>query len=44
VDIFDANARSWYTAKLSAARSDIAATSLPSQGLAFFGGGNNSSL
>jgi serine/threonine protein kinase len=43
VDIFDANAGTWRTAQLSVARSDLTATSLPSQGLALFAGGRNNS-
>jgi hypothetical protein len=39
VDIFDANAGTWHTAQLSLARSLLGATSLPSQGLALFAGG-----
>ncbi len=39
VDIFDASAGTWHTAQLSVARSDLSATSLPSQGLALFAGG-----
>ncbi len=39
VDIFDATAGTWSTAALSAARAFLAATSLPSAGLAFFAGG-----
>jgi hypothetical protein len=44
VDIFDANAGTWYTAQLSVARSSISATSLPSQGLAVFAGGEGALL
>ena len=39
VDIFDATAGTWSTAALSVARYYLAATSLPSQGLAIFAGG-----
>ena len=39
VDIFDGKAGSWSTAKLSVARWDLSATSLPFQGLALFAGG-----
>jgi hypothetical protein len=39
VDIFDATAGTWSTAALSVARTELAATSLPSAGLAFFAGG-----
>ena len=39
VDIFDATAGTWSTAALSVARTDLAATSLPNAGLAFFAGG-----
>ncbi len=38
-DIFDGNVGQWRTAKLSVARWDLSATSLPSQGLALFAGG-----
>ncbi len=41
VDIFDASSGRWSTAALSAALVNIAATSLPSQGLALFAGGVN---
>jgi hypothetical protein len=34
----------WHTAQLSVARGDLAATSLPSQGLALFAGGFTSAL
>jgi hypothetical protein len=44
VDIFDGNTRMWSTARLSVARCFLAATSLPSQGLALFAGGFNSEL
>ncbi len=39
VDIFDATSGRWTTAALSVARSGLAATSLPNQGLAIFAGG-----
>ncbi len=39
MDIFDGNSGNWSTAVLSVARSILAATSLPNQGLAIFGGG-----
>ena len=39
VDIFDARSGRWTTAALSVARDQIAATSLPEQGLAIFAGG-----
>ncbi len=39
VDIFDVSSGRWSTAALSAGRGNIAATSLPSQGLALFAGG-----
>ncbi len=38
VDIFNATAGTWSTAALSTARGYLAATSLPSAGLAFFAG------
>ncbi len=44
VDIFDGNAGTWHTAKLSIPRSDLSATSLPSQGLALFAGGSGALL
>ncbi len=44
VDIFDGKAGSWSTAKLSVGRSDLSATSLPSQGLALFAGGSGALL
>jgi hypothetical protein len=44
VDIFDANAGTWSTAKLSVARAGLGATSLPSQGLALFAGGGGALL
>ena len=39
VDIFDATSGRWTTAALSVARYQLAATSLPNQGLAIFAGG-----
>ena len=39
VDIFDVTSGRWTTAALSSARSVLAATSLPDQGLAIFAGG-----
>ena len=39
VDIFDVTSGRWTTAVLSVARADLAATSLPKQGLAIFAGG-----
>jgi hypothetical protein len=44
VDIFNASSGLWSTAVLSVARAMIAATSLPSQGLAIFAGGLISGL
>ncbi len=44
VDIFDATAGTWSTAALSVARFALAATSLPSAGLAFFAGGGGTCL
>jgi hypothetical protein len=44
VDIFDATAGTWSTAALSVARVGLAATSLPSAGLAFFAGGSGTCL
>jgi hypothetical protein len=41
VDIFDGNSGRWGTAVLSVARFNLAATSLPKQGLAIFAGGSN---
>ncbi len=38
MDIFDASSGRWSTAALSLARANLAATSLPSQGLALFAG------
>jgi hypothetical protein len=43
VDIFNAATGQWTTASLSAARSQLAAASLPEQGLAIFAGGTASS-
>jgi hypothetical protein len=43
VDIFNGFTSAWSTAKLSVARSDLAATSLPALGLAFFAGGESDS-
>jgi hypothetical protein len=40
VDIFNATSGGWTAAKLSYARSRLAATSLPHQGLAIFAGGS----
>ncbi len=40
-DIFDVWSGRWSTAALSMARSYLAATSLPSQGLAIFAGGSS---
>jgi hypothetical protein len=42
VDIFNAASGSWSTAQLSVARLNLAATSLPNQGLAIFAGGYTS--
>lgn len=39
IDIFNSTSQSWNTVNLSIARSDISASTLPSQGLAFFAGG-----
>jgi hypothetical protein len=44
VDILDANSGRWSTAALSQARQFLAATSLPSQGLAIFAGGITNGL
>jgi hypothetical protein len=44
VDIFNASSGLWSTAELGVARASIAATSLPSQGLAIFAGGSNNGL
>ena len=41
MDIFDGTSGRWTTAALSVARYLLAATSLPNQGLAIFGGGWN---
>jgi hypothetical protein len=41
VDIFNVISGQWTTASLSVARSSLAATSLPNQGLAIFAGGFN---
>ena len=43
VDIFNAITGNWSTAVLSEARSALAATSLPNQGLAIFAGGTSTS-
>jgi hypothetical protein len=40
VDIFNAISGKWSTATLSVARMNLAATSLPDQGLAIFAGGS----
>ena len=42
VDIFDVSSGRWSTAVLSVARFNLAATSLPNQGLAIFAGGDRS--
>jgi hypothetical protein len=39
VDIFNAITGTWHTAQLSVLRDGLGATSLPSQGLALFAGG-----
>ena len=39
VDIFDVRSGAWTTAALSASRYNLAATSLPNDGLAMFAGG-----
>ena len=39
MDIFNATSGRWTTAALSVARDNLAATSLPNQGLAIFAGG-----
>lgn len=44
VDIFNAHTRSWSFAQLSERRCFLAATSLPSQGLAIFAGGFDGAL
>ena len=41
VYIFDGSSERWSTAALSVARSQLAATSLPNQGLAIFAGGQS---
>jgi hypothetical protein len=41
VDIYDNAAAKWSTARLSQARFNLAATSLPAHGLAFFAGGES---
>ena len=41
VDIFNGNSRSWSTASLTGGRTYIGATSLSSEGLVFFAGGNS---
>ncbi len=43
VDIFNAITGNWSAANLSEARSYLAATSLPNQGLAIFAGGQGTS-
>jgi hypothetical protein len=40
VDIFNVRSGAWTTAALSAARYNLAATSLPNDGLAIFAGGS----
>ena len=40
VDMFNVTSGIWTTAALSVARSDLAATSLPNDGLAIFAGGS----
>ncbi len=42
VDIFDGTSGRWTTAALSVAKWNLAATSLPNQGLAIFAGGQTS--
>ena len=44
VDIFNATAGTWTTAALSETREGLAATSLPNAGLAFFAGGQSTSI
>jgi hypothetical protein len=44
VDIFNVTANAWSTALLSFARLNLAATSLPNHGIAFFAGGNGTVL
>ena len=41
VDIFNATSGIWATAALSVARGNLAATSLPNDGLAIFAGGGS---
>ena len=41
VDIFNGNSRSWSTASLTGVRNFVGATSLSSEGLVFFAGGNS---
>ena len=41
VDIFNVTSGAWSTAALSVGRLDLAATSLPNQGLAIFAGGGD---
>ena len=43
VDMFNATSGVWTTAALSVARSSLAATSLPNEGLAIFAGGYGAS-
>ncbi len=43
VDIFNATSGVWTTAALSVARGELAATSLPNEGLAIFAGGQSAS-
>jgi hypothetical protein len=43
VDIFNARSGVWTTAALSVARNNLAATSLPNDGLAIFAGGTGAS-
>jgi hypothetical protein len=43
VNIFNATTNSWSTAILSAARFNLAATSLPNHGVAIFAGGDSKS-
>jgi hypothetical protein len=40
VDIFNSTSGSWSISNLSVARTDIAATSLPNNGIAMFAGGS----
>ncbi len=44
VDIFNVTSGAWSTAALSVARGYLAATSLPSQGLAIFAGGGQAGM